>query len=239
MDFIAKRSYLKGLRCLGALDGTHIKLRVSSIDKARYRNRKGEITTNVLGVCSQDGYFIYVLLGWEGSAADGRVLGDAISRRNGLRVQQGHYYLVDAGYTNCEGFLTPYKGQRYHLSEWRDGRHPRNAREYFNMRHSSARNVIERCFGVLKLRWAILIRPSFYPIRTYNRVIIACCLLHNLIRQEGIDPLEDEVEEMEVHMDGVENPPIVNIDASDEWVAFRDNLANEMFNTFTTNRTAT
>ncbi|XP_028793577.1 uncharacterized protein LOC114749250 [Neltuma alba] len=113
--------------CLGALDGTHVKMRVPSLDKARYRNRKGEITTNVLGVCSQDGYFIYVLPGWEGSAADGRVLRDAISRRNGLRVPQGQYYLVDAGYTNCEGFLAPYRGQRYHLSEWREGRHPRNA----------------------------------------------------------------------------------------------------------------
>ena len=55
-------------------------------DKSRYRNRKGEIATNVLGVCSQDMQFIYVLPGWEGSAADGRVLRNAISRRNGLRV---------------------------------------------------------------------------------------------------------------------------------------------------------
>ena len=155
-------------RCLGALDETHIKLRVPSLDKARYRNRKREIITNVLGVCSQDGNFIYVLPGWEGSAADGRVLRDAISRRNGLRVPQGNYYLVDAGYTNCEGFLAPYRGQRYHLSEWREGRRPRSAREYFNMRHSSARNVIERCFGILKIRWAILRSPIFYLVRTYN-----------------------------------------------------------------------
>ncbi|XP_054792120.1 protein ALP1-like [Prosopis cineraria] len=222
--------------CLGALDGTHIKLRVPSLDKARYRNRKGEITTNVLGVCSQDGFFIYVLPGWEGSAADGRVLRDAISRRNGLRVPQGHYYLVDAGYTNCKGFLAPYRGQRYHLSEWREGRHPRSAQECFNMRHSSARNVIERCFGILKLRWAILRSASFYPIRTHNRVIIACCLLHNLIRQEGVDPLENEVPEMGVDMDGMENTPIQNMDASDEWATFRDTLANEMFTTFSSNR---
>lgn len=33
--------------------------------------------------------FTYVLAGWEGSAADGRVLRDAISRRNGLRVPSG------------------------------------------------------------------------------------------------------------------------------------------------------
>ena len=58
-------------------------------DKPRYRNCKGEIATNVLGVCSQDMQFIYVLPGWEGSVADGRVLLNAISRRNGLRVPHG------------------------------------------------------------------------------------------------------------------------------------------------------
>ncbi len=58
-------------------------------DKPRYRNQKGEITTNVLIVCSQDMQFIYVLPGWEGSATDGRVLRNAINRRNGLRVPHG------------------------------------------------------------------------------------------------------------------------------------------------------
>ena len=35
--------------------------------------------------------FIYVLPGWEGSAADGRVLRDALRRENGLRVPNGKY----------------------------------------------------------------------------------------------------------------------------------------------------
>ncbi|GJX59657.1 retrotransposon protein, putative, ty1-copia subclass [Tanacetum coccineum] len=46
----------------------------------------------------------------EGSAADSRVLRDAISRPNGLKVTRGSYYLCDAGYTNGDGFLTPYRG---------------------------------------------------------------------------------------------------------------------------------
>ena len=48
--------------------------------------------TNVLGVCAPDMQFIYMLPGWEGSAHDGRVLRDAISRPNGLRVPQGEFY---------------------------------------------------------------------------------------------------------------------------------------------------
>ncbi|GKF13414.1 ALP1-like protein, partial [Tanacetum coccineum] len=99
--------------------------------------------------------FIYVLPGWEGSADDGRVLRDAI-------CSYMSYYLVDAGYCNANGFLTPYRGQRYHLREF-DGHRPE---EYFNMKHSKAMNVIERCFGLLKGRWKIRASPSFFSIQT-------------------------------------------------------------------------
>ncbi|KAG6479456.1 hypothetical protein ZIOFF_062922 [Zingiber officinale] len=47
-----------------------------------------------------------------GSAHDGRVLRDAISRPTGLKVPQGCYYLVDAGYCNASGFLASYHGHR-------------------------------------------------------------------------------------------------------------------------------
>ena len=60
--------------------------------KGRFRNRKGDITTNALGVCSPDAQFIYVLPGWEGSAADGRVLRDAITRAHGLKLRHGLWH---------------------------------------------------------------------------------------------------------------------------------------------------
>ena len=52
-------------------------------EKAKYRNRKGDIATNVLGVCSQDMQFIYVLSGWEDSVNDDRVLHDNLHKTNG------------------------------------------------------------------------------------------------------------------------------------------------------------
>ncbi|MFQ6653053.1 hypothetical protein Gotur_024642 [Gossypium turneri] len=65
----------------------------------------------MLGVCTPNIHFVYVLPDWKGSIADGQVLRDAISC----------CYLVDAGYTNCKRFLAPFRGQRYHLNEWRQG----------------------------------------------------------------------------------------------------------------------
>ncbi|XP_024019308.1 uncharacterized protein LOC112090976 [Morus notabilis] len=170
--------------------------------------------------------FTYVLPGWEGSVANGRVLHDALRRANGLRVPNGCYYLVDAGYTNCKAFLAPFRGQQYRLKEWEDGTQPRNAQEYFNMKHSHARNVIERCFGLLNSRWVILCSPSFFPIKTQNRIILACCLLHNFIMHEMPndvpDPIpkdecendeEDEVEDNDDLITAVELFRVVN------WVA--------------------
>lgn len=66
---------------LGALDGTHVDVRVSAVKQGRYRNRKQDVTTNVLGVCDRNMKFLYVLAGWEGSASDSRVLRDAMSRK--------------------------------------------------------------------------------------------------------------------------------------------------------------
>ncbi|CAL5444433.1 unnamed protein product [Camellia sinensis] len=204
--------------CFGALDGTYVRVLAPAVDKARYRSRNGEIVTNVLGVCSHDMQFIYVLPGWEGSTSDSRVLRDAISRPNGLRVPTGSYYLVDAGYTNGEGFLAPYRGQRYHLSTWREGGAPTNPEEFFNMKHSAARNIIERCFGLLKLRWAILRTYSYFPIKTQCRIITACCLLHNLIKREmPMDPLEVDLNDTLPNNQEIGNEYIDTIEGSNQW----------------------
>ncbi|KAL0443863.1 UNVERIFIED_CONTAM: hypothetical protein Slati_2109000 [Sesamum latifolium] len=155
--------------CLGALDVTYIDVRVPAEDRARYHTSKGSVSLNVLGVCDREMHFIYILAGWE-----------------------GNYYLVDSSYSNGEEFLSPYMGVRYHLKEWDSGRNsPENHEKFFNMKHVSARNVIERMFGLLKARWAILRSPAFYSIKVQNRIIMACCLLHNYIRQEMTDdPIE-------------------------------------------------
>ncbi|KAA0062235.1 retrotransposon protein [Cucumis melo var. makuwa] len=65
--------------------------------------------------------------------------------------------------------------------------------EYFNMKHSSAWNVIECVFDLLKGRWPILCGKSYYPVQVQCRTILACCLLHNLITREmmNTNDLED------------------------------------------------
>lgn len=102
--------------CRGAIDGTHIDAFVPDDAVARYRNRKGGLSQNVLAACTFDMRFCYVLPGWEGSAADGRVFDNA--RRESLAISPGTYLLADAGFPICDALMIPYKGVWYHLKEW-------------------------------------------------------------------------------------------------------------------------
>jgi DDE superfamily endonuclease len=83
---------------------------------SRYRSRKGRISTNLLAACQFDLLFCYLLPGWEGSAADGRVFDHAC--RKDFEIPSGIYYLADAGFPLCDALMTPYLGVRYHLKEW-------------------------------------------------------------------------------------------------------------------------
>ncbi|XVF21083.1 hypothetical protein REPUB_Repub12eG0060100 [Reevesia pubescens] len=88
------------------------------------------------------------------------------------------------------------------------------------------------------MRWAILRSPCFYPVKKQVRIITACCLLHNLIRSEmHVDPAENDLDN-----DGSEIvlnaslDVISMIEASDQWAAWRDNLAMNMFNDWKANK---
>ncbi|KAK5772331.1 hypothetical protein PVK06_048616 [Gossypium arboreum] len=94
---------------------------------------------------------------WEGSAHDSRILSDALSRPRGLRI------------------LEEFSAQG-----------PENAKELFNLRHSSLRITIERVFGILKKRFRVLDAEPFWNFQTQVDIILACCIIHNHIM--GVDP---------------------------------------------------
>ena len=68
---------------------------------------------------------------------------------------------------------------------------PANKEELFNLRHASARNVIERIFGVLKRRFRILVCPPEYSMEIQARTPAALCALHNFIRRSEPDEIQD------------------------------------------------
>ena len=131
------------------MNGTHIYAYLKIKDAVPFRNRKGTLTQNVLGVYTFDLQFSCIFPGWEGSAHGTRVFEDAMNK-GAFSVPPGKFYLPDAGYISRWPFLIPYHGVRYHLREQNISQlRPQNKEELFNLRHSSARNAVERIFDVL------------------------------------------------------------------------------------------
>ena len=95
-------------------------MHVPKIDHPHFRSRKGELSQNILAVCSFDLRFLYILSGWEGSAHDSRVMDDA--RKTNFTVPHNRYYLADAGFASSDAVLIPYRGVCYHLKEWHAGK---------------------------------------------------------------------------------------------------------------------
>jgi len=116
---------------------------------------------------------------------------------------------VDAGYPNRPGYLAPYKGVKYHQDAWKVGPRPRGKKEIFNKAHSSLRSVIEQSFGMLKMKWRILLGLPHYSERRQAKIILACCGLHNFI-------LENDSDDLHYHMDEQEEAWAVDEDDADE-----------------------
>jgi hypothetical protein len=69
---------------------------------------------------------------------------------------------------------------------------PQNAEELFNLRHASARNVIERIFGVCKKRFKIMAHGCQYTIEIQISTVTVMCFIHNFIRSKDPNGLDEE-----------------------------------------------
>ncbi|KIJ33470.1 hypothetical protein M422DRAFT_264575 [Sphaerobolus stellatus SS14] len=217
---------------LGAIDGRHLLVRPPADQRARYRDRKEQTSQNLLATCTLDMLFCHVLSGWEGSASDSAIFADA--RKHDFKVPPGKYFLGDAGFPSCRELLVPYRGVRYHLREWQQGnKRPLNAKELFNLRHSSCRNAIERIFGIVKKRFKIMREANEFPIHFQGQIASAICVLHNFIRiHDPDDVIEPDPEEAITNGSPTSvEPTIVGISVQEVTQAAlrRDKIAMDMW----------
>ncbi|RWR86206.1 putative nuclease HARBI1 [Cinnamomum micranthum f. kanehirae] len=153
--------------------------------------RREQVKLNMLTVAAVAGWYIDTYLDKK-PCRDSALSGAAyvnellIGHLERFRQVCRKYYLVDAGYGNTPNYIAPYRGVRYHLREFARGSiGPQDAKELFNLRHSSLRNAIERVFGVIKNHFPILKNTSSHSFDTVTDVIIACCTLHNFIHSHS------------------------------------------------------
>jgi hypothetical protein len=137
--------------CIGAIDGTHILATPPPQDYVRYIGTFGSATQNVMAMVDFDMRFTYASIGQPGSMHDTSVLYHAIEHDMDTfphppcgKFSSTHSYIslihcicyflcvsifrknyvVDSGYPNRLGYLSTYKGQRYHIPDFRRGEAP-------------------------------------------------------------------------------------------------------------------
>ena len=84
-----------------------------------------------------------------------------------------------------------YPAERWILKPYTRRRNLNASEKNFNRVLSQARVSVEKSFGILKTRWRCLLMANEHRIENVSKIIIACCVLHNIC-QERNDVLDLE-----------------------------------------------
>ncbi|KAL4561606.1 hypothetical protein LXL04_033776 [Taraxacum kok-saghyz] len=106
----------------------------------------------------------------------------------------------------------------------------------FNHAHAQFRNVIERAYGVLKVRFPILKQMAPYSFTVQKDIVILCVAVHNFIRKYNIqDDLftnleEDTMVNLGVQGGGTEGQNVQDIEWGSEAIQYMTTLRNQIAN---------
>jgi hypothetical protein len=76
---------------------------------------------------------------------------------------------------------------------------PQDSKELYNLRHSQARNVIERIFGIFKRRFKLLTSTPEYSIETQAKIVQGLAVIHNFIRIFDPQDILEETDDLNTH----------------------------------------
>lgn len=197
--------------CIGALDGTHI--RIQSNDEA-YFNRKQYKSIQMQCLCDHKGKFISICVGLPGSVHDSRVLRYSSLYRQAKYPPTGYYIIGDSGYPCRFKPITL-------ITTFKNPVGP--AQNLFNKCHSKARVIIERAFGMLKVRWRTIFTKVLENriISKMNAIIASCVIMHNICITAGEELHDAEIDALEMRQRG-------NIADEQDGNNFRERLMRDL-----------
>jgi hypothetical protein len=108
-----------------------------------------------------------------------------------------------------------------------------NKEELFNLRRTSALNVIKHIFGVLKRRFRILLLAPKYSMEIQARIPTALCAIHNFICTHDADESLTEPEFMDyTPNDHDHNASVAAAAEADRSSGRRDIIAQQMWDDY-------
>ncbi|XP_065864985.1 protein ALP1-like [Euphorbia lathyris] len=192
----SKFEKIRGLpNCCGVIDTTHIMMLLPSSDPASnvWLDHEKNHSMVLQAIVDPEMRFLDIVTGWPGKMKDSALfqtsnfskMCEREERLNGKKVQLSEgseireYIIGDSGFPLLPYLIVPYNGKE--LSE---------PEAEFNKRHSATQMVARRALARLKEMWRIIHGVMWRPDKhRLPRIILVCCMLHNII----ID-MEDEAQ---------------------------------------------
>ena len=181
----------RGLRdCFAGVDGVQIRFQKAprniphGHDVQSYWCHKQFYSLNVM-IVANDRYIYDVDCGWFGSAHDAWIWNRSSAKMHIENDPSRYIILGDSAYPLSTKLMKPYDANSRHQLA-------------FNARLCAIRTrMTEHIYGQLKQRFPIL-REMRHHFRTSQKIIIVCCILHNMA-EFLLDEVPDEVNEMDPH----------------------------------------
>ncbi|XP_049866795.1 putative nuclease HARBI1 [Pectinophora gossypiella] len=181
---------------IGCIDGTLVALKRPAEHEERFFCRKNYHARNVQLITDADLNILHVDPTYGGATHDSFIFNHCDVRNHLEALTNAGEEVVllgDSGYAQRAYIMTPINNA------------PDNTPEaYYNMLHATARNSVERTIGLLKGRFRCLLvhRVLDYHPDKVAKIVIACCVLHNMCNRAGMEVVnltEDEnLEEAQV-----------------------------------------
>lgn len=187
---------------VGAMDGKLVKITAPPNSGSEFFNFKNFFSVNLFALVDADYKFLVIDVGSAGREGDAGIfqkseLGKSISN-NSFPWPDPKALPNTANVLPCvilgdEAFgLTPHIMRPFP----RERNSYNYAKSCFNYRHSRARRIIENVFGQVTQTNQVFFKPMNLDIENIENLIIVCCILHNLMKDELMDnnkDLEDKV----------------------------------------------
>lgn len=217
--------------CVGAIDGKHICFQAPPNSGSLFFNYKGTFSLVLMALVDADYCFSAVDIGSYGSNSDGGIFANSLLGQ-GLATNQLNLrppvclpggsllgpmpsvVVGDEAFPLKTYLLRPYPGKALPIDK-----------RVFNYRLSRARRISENAFGILAQRWRIFQRRiNLHPSKC-EKLVKACCILHNYLQKLHCNDLvtnndEGETDQHEVH--GLQHIPNMGCRASMQAYACRD-----------------
>ncbi|KAL4091948.1 hypothetical protein QTP88_026547 [Uroleucon formosanum] len=181
--------------CIGAVDGKHIAVQKPKGSGFQYYNYKHFFSLVLMAVVDSNYEFIMVDVGANGCMSDGAVITNTkfgqLLEKGELNIpppkimpnsnyQLPFVFVGDEAFALKDNFMKPFPQRNLTREE-----------RVFNYRLSRARRIVENTFGILVSRFRLLLTTINLSPEKVQRIVLACCYLHNFLRRKIKDQYSD------------------------------------------------